>query len=87
MDFSVFSFSDGYGRGGVFFEFSTQYSSEEAVENDEHGFQVETILKLDGDEKVFDISTHQQDSYGSAGSFLGLVNRRGLQQGCRREFI
>lgn len=38
---------------------SKQYSSEEDLSEDNHHFQVETFLKLDSDENVFDISTHE----------------------------
>ncbi|TKX80345.1 TIGR02391 family protein [Halorubrum sp. SD626R] len=39
---------------------SSQYPSEEDLENDDCSFRVETILKLDSDERLFDISTHEQ---------------------------
>jgi len=38
---------------------SEQYPSEQAVEEDEPSFRLETTLKLDSEEKVFDISTHE----------------------------
>lgn len=38
---------------------SDQYPSEQAVGDENPGFRIETILKLDSDEKVFDISTHE----------------------------
>lgn len=38
---------------------SEQYPSEQAVEDGEPRFRLETILKLDSDEKTFDISTHE----------------------------
>ncbi|MDS0261714.1 TIGR02391 family protein [Haloarcula sp. S1CR25-12] len=38
---------------------SEQYPSEQAVEDDEPGFRIETILSLDSEESVFDISTHE----------------------------
>lgn len=40
--------------------FSDQYPSGEAVEDENPSFRIETILKLDSDEKVFDISTHEK---------------------------
>ena len=38
---------------------SEQYPSEQAVEDEQPGFCIETILNLDCNEKVFDISTHE----------------------------
>lgn len=38
---------------------SNQYPSEEAVEDENPSFRIETTLKLDSDKKVFDISTHE----------------------------
>ena len=38
---------------------SEQYSSEQAVENEQPDFRIETRLDLDSDEDVFDISTHE----------------------------
>ncbi|RDZ33955.1 MULTISPECIES: TIGR02391 family protein [unclassified Haloferax] len=45
---------------------SDQYSNEADLADEEYSFRVETILKLDSDEKSFDISTHEQ--YSSDGT-------------------
>lgn len=38
---------------------SKQYPSDQAVEDEEPGFRIETILKLDSDQEVFDISSYE----------------------------
>ena len=38
---------------------SEQYPSEQSVEDEEPGFRIETVLKLDSDEKAFNIRTHE----------------------------
>jgi hypothetical protein len=39
---------------------SDQYSNETDLEDEEYSFRIETILKLDSDEKGFDISTYER---------------------------